>query len=68
MRWTGSKKKNIEEAAMTSLSVNRKSDEFVHSMRPWFFGIPTFLVMSVFLTWLLARLASWIFAVLDVVK
>ncbi len=31
-------------------------------LRPWLFGVPTFLVAAIFLLWSLARLASWIFA------
>jgi hypothetical protein len=37
-------------------------------MRPLFLGIPTFLIISIVLIWSLARLASWVFAVLKAVK
>jgi hypothetical protein len=53
---------------MTSLLMKTRDRGFVHSMRPLALGIPTFLVIAVFLLWSLARLASWVFAVLDVVK
>jgi len=53
---------------MTPLSMNTRSREFLHSMRPLFLGIPTFVVVSVFLLWSLAKLATWVFAVLKAVK
>ncbi len=62
------KKEKNEEAMMTSLSANQKREEFMHSARPWFIGIAAFLVISVVLVWLLARLASWVFAVLNAAK
>ena len=45
-----------------------RSRELLHSMRPLFLGIPTFLIVSVVLLWSLARLASWVFAVLKITK
>ena len=53
---------------MTPLSMNTRSRELLHSMRPLFLGIPTFLIISVFLLWSLAKLATWVFAVLKAVK
>lgn len=53
---------------MTSLSVNRKGEKLSHPMRPWFLGIPAFLVALMFLLWLVAHLASWVFVVLRVNK
>jgi hypothetical protein len=37
-------------------------------MRPLFLGIPTFLIISTVLVWSLAKLASWVFAVLKAAK
>jgi len=53
---------------MTPLSINTRSKELLHSMRPLFLGIPTFLIVSVFLLWSLAKLATWVFAVLKAAK
>lgn len=53
---------------MTPLSMNTRSRELLHSMRPLFLGIPTFLIISIFLLWSLAKLATWVFAVLKAVK
>jgi hypothetical protein len=53
---------------MTILSTSSKSRDRLNSLRPLFFGIPTFVIISIFLVWSLARLASWIFALLDVAK
>jgi hypothetical protein len=53
---------------MAQLSMNTRSRELLHSMRPLLLGIPTFLIVSLFLIWSLARLASWVFAALKAVK
>ena len=53
---------------MTPLPMNARSRDLLHSMRPLFLGIPTFLIVSVVLIWSLARLASWVFAVLKFTK
>jgi hypothetical protein len=53
---------------MTLLPMNNRSKELLHSMRPLFLGIPTFLIISFVLIWSLARLASWVFAVLKAAK
>ena len=53
---------------MTLLSMNTRRKEFLYSMRPLFLGIPTFAVVSVFLLWSLAKLASWVFAALKAAK
>ena len=53
---------------MTLLPMNPRSRELLHSMRPLFLGIPTFLIVSLVLLWSLARLASWVFAVLKAAK
>jgi len=53
---------------MTPLSMNTRSKELLHSLRPLFLGIPTFLVASAFLLWSLARLGAWVFAVLKAAK
>jgi hypothetical protein len=53
---------------MTLLPMTTRSRELLHSMRPLFLGIPTFLIVSVVLLWSLARLASWVFAVLKAAK
>lgn len=53
---------------MTLLSMNTRSKELLHSMRPLLFGVPTFLIIFTVLIWSLARLASWIFALLKVSK
>ena len=51
-----------------TLPMNTRNKELLSSLRPLFFGIPTFVIISIFLVWSLARLASWIFALLDVAK
>jgi len=51
-----------------TLPMNTRSKEFLLSMRPLFLGIPTFVIVSVFLLWSLAKLASWVFAALKAVK
>jgi len=48
---------------MTALFANRK-ERFFEAMRPWFLGIPAFLVAFTFLVWSIARLASWVYVVL----
>ena len=53
---------------MTPLSMNTRSKELLHSMRPLLLGIPTFLLASVVLVWSLAKLASWVFAALKAAK
>jgi hypothetical protein len=53
---------------MILLSTNPRSKELLHSMRPLFLGIPTFFIVSVFLLWSLAKLGSWVFAVLKITK
>jgi hypothetical protein len=53
---------------MTLLPMTTRSRELLHSMRPLFLGIPTFLIVSIVLLWSLARLASWVFAVLKITK
>ena len=47
---------------MTSLSLNRKTEELLNAMRPLFLGLPVFLIAALFLIWMIARLASWIIA------
>jgi hypothetical protein len=53
---------------MALLSMSTRSKELLHSMRPLFLGIPTFVVISIVAVWSLARLASWVFALLKVAK
>ena len=53
---------------MALLSMSTRSKELLHSMRPLFLGVPTFLVIFIFLIWSLARLASWISALLNAAK
>jgi hypothetical protein len=53
---------------MTTVSATPKSKEFLNSIRPLIFGVPTFLIVSVFLLWSLVKLASWVFEVLVDVK
>jgi len=53
---------------MTLLPINTRSRDLLHSMRPLFLGIPTFLVISIVLVWSLARLTSWVLAVLNAAK
>jgi hypothetical protein len=53
---------------MTLLSMSTRNRELLHTMRPLLLGIPTFLIVSVFLIWSLARLASWVFAAMKVAK
>ena len=53
---------------MTLPSMNTRSKELLYSMRPLFLGIPTFLIVSLFLIWSLAKLASWVFAALKAAK
>jgi hypothetical protein len=53
---------------MTSLHVNRSFEQIKRSMRPWLLGIPGFFVIALLLLWYLARLASWVYAVLDIAK
>ena len=45
---------------MTLLSMKSRSRELAHPLRPLFLGIPTFLIIFLFLIWSLARLATWI--------
>jgi len=47
--------------------VTRKAER-LQSLRPLLYGIPTFIVIFAFLLWSLARLASWIIALLKVTK
>ena len=53
---------------MTSISLHSKSEKLIHAMGPWLYGIPAFIVISTGLLWFLARLASWVFAVLKAAK
>ena len=66
--WMCSKTRCRLEVIMTLLSMNARSREFLHSMRPLLFGIPTFLIVSVFLVWSLAKLASWVFLAIKATK
>jgi len=53
---------------MMPLWATIRSRDLLHSMRPLLFGIPTFLIVSIFLLWSLAKLGAWVFAVLEIAK
>jgi len=50
------------------MNIVARRAERLQTLRPLLYEIPTFIVIFAFLLWSLARLASWVFALLKVTK